>query len=91
MSLRTLESEIQKDHWSGLNWRNRSPSSFAGKDFARTKSRIFLASINPKCRSWLEAVSLDLPAIDYFDTSTRSDVTYTSKSDQVELSKDVAK
>ena len=75
MSLRTLESAIPMDHWCALSWRNRSPSSFAGKDFVKIRSLTFSASINPKCPSWLEAVSLDSQAIDYFDISMRSDAT----------------
>lgn len=91
MSLRTLVSEIQKDHCCGLSSRNRSPSRFAGKDFARIKSRTFLVSINLKCPNWSEAVSLGSQAIDSFDISTRWDATFASKSDRVERFKDAAK
>lgn len=90
MSLRTLESAIQKNHWCGPNWRNRSPSSFAGKDFAKMKSRTFLASINPKCPSSSGAVFPDLPAIGFFGTSTRWDAMFIFKSKQLESFKDVA-
>src|SRR5882757_4552262 len=91
MSLRTLKSAIRKDHWCGRSWRSKLLSSFAEKGSAKIKSQRSLVSINPKCPSWLEAVSPDLPATDFFDTSTRSDATFASKSDQIEPSQNAAK
>lgn len=91
MSLRILASTIRKDRWCGLNWRNKSPSSFAGKGYVKMKSRTFLASINPKCPNWLEGVFPDLPAIGFFDTLMRLDAMFTFRSDRYERFKDAGK